>query len=365
MTKAGVVFDWPWHLAHFHKPKKPPRSSTSIEDEMPPQKRGRAEKSKNEDSASDAAQQHADGAEVEMMDEDSSSDDSDSEDDLTFAEKASDDESDEDEDEDMEDASSAAGPSVKGEGRNVNVEFVFSDPREAHFHSVKQFLITYLPPTQPFNVSGLADAIVNQVATGTMVCVEGEDDVYGFITALSLSRYAAENSMQQILQYVTKKCPSDDLARFQSILKTKSVGLLVNERMVNLPYQLVPAIHSALHEDIEWAIENEETEELRNSYKFDYFLVLSSCSVEKSGAASGSGKGKGKKAKTQYEQIAKFYHNFEDEFLEQEADVAFSFETPKSDRDTVDQTNKETVVMLIQRAKHKAALTNISAMINM
>ncbi|GAB9464085.1 Bccip family protein [Globisporangium polare] len=334
---------------------------------MPPQKRGRAEKSKSEAPSSGsegAAQQHAGGVEVEMMDEDSSSDDSDSEDDLTFAEKASDDESDDDdEDEDMEDASSL-GPAAKGEGRNVNVEFVFSDPRESHFHSVKQFLITYLPPTQPFNVSGLADAIVNQVTTGTMVCVEGEDDVYGFITALSLSRYASENSVQQILQYVTKKCPSDDLARFQSILKDTSVGLLVNERMVNLPYQLVPAIHSALHEDIEWAIENEETEELRNSYKFDYFLVLSSCSVEKSGAASG-GKGKGKKAKTQYKQTAKFFHNFEDEFLEQEADVAFSFETPKGDRETVDQTNKETVVMLIERAKHKAALTNISAMINM
>lgn len=332
---------------------------------MPPQKRGRAEKSKSEAASSgpDAAvqqQQHVDGDEVEMMDEDSSSDESDSDDDLTFAEKASDDDEsdDDDDDEDMEDASSA-----KGEGRNVNVEFVFSDPRESHFHSVKQFLITYLPPTQPFNVSGLADAIVNQVTTGTMVCVDGEDDVYGFITALSLSRYASESSVQQILQYVTKKCPADDLARFQAILKSKAVGLLINERMVNLPYQLVPAIHSALHEDIEWAIENEETEELRNSAKFDYFLVLSSCSVEKSGTANG--KGKGKKAKTQYEQTAKFFHNFEDEFLEQEADVAFSFETPKGDRDTVDQTNKETVVMLIQRAKHKAALTNISAMINM
>lgn len=331
--------------------------------EMPPQKRSRAQKNAADASESDAQQQqHASGEEVEMMEQDSNDDDSDddSEDDLTFAAKGSDDEDDDDDsDEDMEDAAAPAGK----DERSVNVEFVFSDPRESHFHSVKQFLLSYLPPTQPFNVSGLADAIVNQVATGTMVCVEGEDDVYGFITALSLKRYEAENSVQQVLQYVTKKCPVDDLPRFQSILSSKSVGLLVNERMVNLPYQLVPAIHSALHEDIEWAIENEETPELRRSFQFDYFLVLSSCSVEKSGA-SGS-KNKGKKAKTQYEQTAKFYHNFEDEFLEQEADVAFAFDTPKSDRDVVDQSNKTTVVMLIQRAKHKAALANISAMINM
>uniref|UniRef100_K3X197 Protein BCP1 n=1 Tax=Globisporangium ultimum (strain ATCC 200006 / CBS 805.95 / DAOM BR144) TaxID=431595 RepID=K3X197_GLOUD len=334
---------------------------------MPPQKRGRAQKSRAADdhsSGSDApAEQRAGGAEVEMMEDDSSDDDSDSDDDLTFAEKASDEDDDDedDEDEDMEDADTKT--SAK-EGRNVNVEFVFSDPRESHFHSVKQFLIAYLPPTQPFNVSGLADAIVNQVTTGTMVCVEGEDDVYGFITALSLKCHQTENYMQQILQYVTKKCPGDDLQRFQTILNSKSVGLLVNERMVNLPYQLVPAIHSALHEDIEWAIENEETAELRESFKFDYFLILSSCSMEKSGSAGGSGKGKGKKAKTQYEQTAKFFHNFEDEFLEQEAEVVFVFETPKSDRDAVDQTNKTTVVMLIERSKHKAALTSISSMIN-
>lgn len=333
---------------------------------MPPQKRGRSQKSKVEsaDDASAAAaaqQQHAGGDEVEMMDEDSSDDsDSDSENDLTFAEKGSDDDDDDDddEDEDMEDASSGAGK----QDRSVNVEFVFSDPRESHFHSVKQFLLSYLPPSQPFDVSGLADAIVNQVATGTMVCVDGEDDVYGFITALSLARYASATSIQQILQYVTKKCPSSDLARFQSILNTKSVGLLVNERMVNLPYQLVPAIHSALHEDIEWAIANEETAELRKSFEFDYFLVLASCAVESSG--SGSGKSKGKKTKTQYEQTVKLFHNFEDEFLEQEADVAFAFETPKSDRDAVDSSNKTTVVLLIERAKHKAALATISAMIN-
>lgn len=337
---------------------------------MPPQKRGRAQKSTT---ASDADAQQQDGGaagEVEMMEQqdssDDDSDDDDSDDGLTFAAKGSDDDDDDDDDDEDEDMEDAAAAAPGANERSVNVEFVFSDPRESHFHSVKQFLLSYLPPTQPFNVSGFADAIVNQVATGTMVCVEGEDDVYGFITALSLKRYAAEPSVQQVLQYVTKKCPADELARFQSILNAKSVGLLVNERMVNLPYQLVPAIHSALHEDIEWAIENEETAELRRSFELDYFLVLASCSVEKSGGASSGKKGGNKKAKTtQYEQTAKFYHNFEDEFLEQEADVVFAFDTPKSDRDTVDQSNKVTVVMLIQRAKHKAALANISAMINM
>ncbi|KAG3120186.1 hypothetical protein PI124_g1043 [Phytophthora idaei] len=291
--------------------------------------------------------------EVEMMEEDSDS--SDSEDDLTFAPNDGA-EDDDDSDDDMDGGEAAAAA-----GGNVNVDFLFSDPREAHFHSVKQFLLAYLPPTQPFDVSGLANAIVGQVTAGTMVCVEGEDDVYGFITALNLKSFANETSIQQVLQYVTKKCPSAELPKLQQILNTKNVGLVLNERMVNLPYQLVPALHSALHEDIEWAIQNEDTEELRNSFEMDYFLILATCTEEKSGS---SGSKKGKKSKTTYEQTAKFFHNFEDEFLEQEAELSFSFDTPLTERERVDQSSKTTVVMLLECEKHKAALASISAMIN-
>ncbi|POM75032.1 BCCIP family protein, partial [Phytophthora palmivora] len=277
--------------------------------------------------------------EVEMMDAESDNDSSDdSEDDLTFA--AASNGADEDSDDDMDGGEAAAA------GGNVSVDFLFSDPREAHFHSVKQFLLAYLPPSQPFDVSGLANAIVGQVTAGTMVCVEGEDDVYGFITALNLKGFANETSIQQVLQYVTKKCPSADLPKLQQILNSKNVGLVLNERMVNLPYQLVPALHSALHEDIEWAIENEETEELRNSFKMDYFLILATCTEEKSGS---SGSKKGKKTKMTYEQTAKFFHNFEDEFLEQEAELTFSFDTPLIERERVDKSTKDAGVMLLER----------------
>ncbi|KAI9918732.1 hypothetical protein PsorP6_012042 [Peronosclerospora sorghi] len=56
---------------------------------------------------------------------------------------------------------------------------IFSDPRGSPFHSFKQFFLSYMPPSQPFDISGLANAIVGQVTAGTMVCVEGQDDVYG------------------------------------------------------------------------------------------------------------------------------------------------------------------------------------------
>ncbi|KAE8894326.1 hypothetical protein PF005_g2643 [Phytophthora fragariae] len=319
---------------------------------MPPQKK-RARGSGKAPQAPNAAQNE--DHEVEMIQDESDSDSSDdSESDLTFAAAQDADADDSDDDMDGGEAAAAA-------GGDVSVDFLFSDPREAHFHSVKQFLLAYLPPSQPFDVSGLANAVVGQVTAGTMVCAEGEDDVYGFITALNLKSFAAEKSVQQVLQYVTKKCPSAELPKLQQILNAKNVGLVLNERMVNLPYQLVPALHSALHEDIEWAIENEDTEALRDSFKMDYFLILATCTEEKSGS---SGSKKGKKSKTTYEQTAKFFHNFEDEFLEQEAEISFSFDTPLTERERVDKSSKTTVVMLLEREKHKAALASISAMIN-
>ncbi|KAI9922967.1 hypothetical protein PsorP6_002316 [Peronosclerospora sorghi] len=70
---------------------------------------------------------------------------------------------------------------------------IFSDPRASHFHSFKQFFLSYMPPAQPFDISGLANAIVGQVSAGIMVCVEGQDDVYGFVTAQNLKRFEKKN----------------------------------------------------------------------------------------------------------------------------------------------------------------------------
>ncbi|CAI5725488.1 unnamed protein product [Hyaloperonospora brassicae] len=300
--------------------------------------------------------QNGDDAVQPMVDESEDDSSEDSEDDLTFAAARGGAQEDDNDDEDMN-----GGEAATTAGGNVSVEFLFADPRESHFHSIKQLLLAYLPPSQPLDVSGLANLVVGQVTVGTMVCVEGEDDVYGFITALNLTRHEKEMSIQQIVQYVTKKCPSADLSKLQQILRTKNVGLVLNERMVNLPYQLVPAVHLALHEDVEWAVKNEDTQELRDSFLMDYFLILSTCMEEKSGS---SGPKKGKKTKTTYEQTAKFFHNFEDEFLQQEAELTFSFDAPLTERERVDKSSKTTVVMLLTREKHKAALASISAMIN-
>jgi hypothetical protein len=87
---------------------------------------------------------------------------------------------DEDDDEDEDDGDNT-----------IDVEFNFLDPREIHFKSVRRLLEHFLPgEEEAFNVSAMADAIVAQVAVGSMVTVNDDAlDVYAFATVLPVALY--------------------------------------------------------------------------------------------------------------------------------------------------------------------------------
>lgn len=70
----------------------------------------------------------------------------------------------------------------------INVEFEFVDPKEDHFHSLKNLLNKYLVgEAEKFSISEISDLIVNQPIIGTMLTVSESNDVYGFVTALAIN----------------------------------------------------------------------------------------------------------------------------------------------------------------------------------
>ena len=72
----------------------------------------------------------------------------------------------------------------------VNVDFGFSDPKPAHFKSVRNFLrYLLMGSAKDVDFSPLADAVVNQVEAGSIVEVNGEEDAYAFLTVLHLQEY--------------------------------------------------------------------------------------------------------------------------------------------------------------------------------
>lgn len=72
----------------------------------------------------------------------------------------------------------------------INVDFGFSDPKPAHFKSIRNFMrYLLMGSAKDVDFSPLADAVVNQVEAGSIVEVNGEEDAYAFLTVLHLQEY--------------------------------------------------------------------------------------------------------------------------------------------------------------------------------
>ncbi|KAK0592300.1 hypothetical protein LWI29_016898 [Acer saccharum] len=115
---------------------------------------------------------------------------------------------------------------------------------------------------------------------GTLVKIEGDDDdtPFSVLSALNLGRYKDHKCIMELKELLLQICQEKDLINgLRSILgeQAHDVGLLVSQRVVNLPPQLLPPLYGALFDEVSWATEDEPTEELRNSFRFKFYLLVS------------------------------------------------------------------------------------------
>ncbi|KAK4373361.1 hypothetical protein RND71_008745 [Anisodus tanguticus] len=161
----------------------------------------------------------------------------------------------------------------------VQADFEFFDPKPSDFHGVKILLQTYLDDKQ-WDLSGFVDVILGQPTVGTVVKIENDEDdgIYSIVTALNLGRYKDLECVADVKEFLLKACHKKDVFSKLSLFlrdQAKDVGLLVSQRVVNLPPQLLPPLYDALFDEVSWATEDEPTEELRNSFCFKFYLVIS------------------------------------------------------------------------------------------
>ncbi|CAI9785457.1 unnamed protein product [Fraxinus pennsylvanica] len=168
----------------------------------------------------------------------------------------------------------------------VQADFAFFDPKPGDFHGVKVLLQTYLGSKQ-WDLSGFVDLILGQPTVGTVVKIENDEDdaVYSIITALNLGRYQDNKCINELKGYLLKVCQENYvLAKLRSLIGEHAgdVGLVVSQRVVNLPPQLLPPLYDSLFDEVSWATEDEPTEELRNSFRFKFYLIISKIYKHKS-----------------------------------------------------------------------------------
>ncbi|CAD5194394.1 unnamed protein product [Musa acuminata subsp. malaccensis] len=171
----------------------------------------------------------------------------------------------------------------------MQADFGFFDPKPGDFNGAKLLLRNYLDDKQ-WDLSGFVDLILEQTTVGTVVKLDehdeardgngdGDDDAgpFALISALNLGRYEGHKCMKEFKEYLLQVCPDEGLRkRLKPFLEEKvsDVGLLVSQRFVNCPYQLVPPLYGALFDEVSWATEDEPTKELQDFFRFKYYLLV-------------------------------------------------------------------------------------------
>ncbi|KAH7687225.1 protein BCP1 protein [Dioscorea alata] len=191
--------------------------------------------------------------------------------------------SDDDEDNEVNEKESGA----EQEMEIIQADFGFFDPKPGDFGGVKLLLQNYLD-NKPWDLSGFVDLILEQTTVGTVVKSDGgddqgdeenddEDDVYAVISALNLGRYAEHECIHELKKFLLEACGDENVKKkLRTLLEKQAneVGLLVSQRFVNCPHQLVPPLYDALFDEVSWATEDEPTQELRDSFRFKCYLLV-------------------------------------------------------------------------------------------
>ncbi|KAG9040703.1 Mss4p nuclear export [Tulasnella sp. UAMH 9824] len=168
----------------------------------------------------------------------------------------------------------------------VNVDFEFFAPKPIDYLALKRLLNQlFQSDAQSFQIHDLADLILSQPLLGSTVKGDGEEsDPYAFLTVLNLNVHKASMlnakdhpSIKALVSYLLTKSTGTPSAHttLQQLIGTDAlgsshhVGLILGERFVNMPVEVIPPMYRMLADEIEWANEDDEP------YNFSHYVILS------------------------------------------------------------------------------------------
>lgn len=176
----------------------------------------------------------------------------------------------------------------------LNVDFEWFDPQpDFDFHGLKALLRQLFDVDNTlFNLSELADLILSQPTLGSTVKVadEGnanEEDPWAFLTVINLHEHREKPVIRDLIQYIAQKSLSNPglsshLSQLLFAGSAAQIGLILTERFVNMPHEVVPPMYNMLLEEISWALEEDEP------YNFTHYLILSKTYTEVSSKLSSA-----------------------------------------------------------------------------
>lgn len=157
----------------------------------------------------------------------------------------------------------------------VNVDFeLFNYDPQIDFHGVRTLLRQLFDAdAQLFDLSGLSDLIIEQNTIGSTCKVDDKaNDAYAFLTVLNLQEHRAKQPIAQLIEYLSDRAKTNEsLAGVvpELLASGTHVGLVLADRLLNMPAEVIPPMWSCMIDEIEAAVEDKEP------YEFTHYLVVS------------------------------------------------------------------------------------------
>lgn len=269
----------------------------------------------------------------------------------------------------------------------IQVEFLFCDMQERFFHGMKTLLHRHglhAPHSSP-----LADLVIANKMVGTVLSSDvdsvpsGADsappadaeeqkkkkkkkkpsssksdiaiassllplprddaNVFGFASVVNVTTNHSSPTIQSLKSTCLKHCPSQHKAEMEVLLSGRTkrpAGFFFQERMVNVPLEIIEVLHQQLVLDMDHAVAHAADEAERKSLDFGAFLRLAPC--YKGGGGS------------------LIYKYFDDEVFASNAE--FVFELPMTSKGDDDDMRCNVIVMT--KTGHRGAMKELHKMIH-
>ncbi|KAM5320291.1 BRCA2 and CDKN1A-interacting protein isoform 2-T2 [Glossophaga mutica] len=226
-----------------------------------------------------------------------------------------DDEEDSDEEEDEDD-------------EEVRVDFEAYSISDNDHDGIKK-LLQQLFLKAPVNTAELTDLLIQQNHIGSVIKQtdasedsgddEDEDEIFGFISLLSLTERKGTQCAEQIKELILSRCDQncaksvvDQLDKLLSDA-AKPVGLLLSERFINVPPQIALPMHQQLQKELAEAHRTNKP-----CGKCHFYLLISKTFVE-------AAKNNSRQKRSSHQKDELVFANAEEEFFYEKAVLKFSY----------------------------------------
>nr|CAG4643457.1 EOG090X0C3Y [Ilyocryptus agilis] len=162
--------------------------------------------------------------------------------------------------------------------REIQVDFEGQNPSVEDVPGIKN-LLRQLFLKAHVNLTGLAELLAAQNFVGSVLkqCLESDeasdeedntvDDVFGITSVLNLSQHKDVECVKDVIKYLVDKSQK----KLEGLLQDSSnnVGLLINERFINIPPQVSLPLLENLSKEIE------EAKRSKKPFNFTHFILIS------------------------------------------------------------------------------------------